>query len=272
VKRGSAFLRDWLPPVVVRGLSALAGRGTRFASGFGSWDEARLAAAGYGDQAIVERTLAAVLRVIDGEAEFERDSVLFRTPAYEWPVLAALLRSAARRQGRLHVLDFGGGLGSSYFQHRRLLSGLPELRWRVVEQAGFCAAGRAHIHDPVLSFHDSIDDCLASGPVTVVLASGVLQYLPDPHAMLLRMCELEADTVVIDRTIVNSSGQDRLHVQHVSPAIYPGSYPCWSLSESCLLATAGSIRQLDASFDSLPFPELARIGSVFRGYIFTAGC
>ena len=50
--------------------------------------------------------LDASLKVKNGVAAFERDSVLFDEIEYSWPVTAELMHGAARSGGRVHVVDF----------------------------------------------------------------------------------------------------------------------------------------------------------------------
>jgi hypothetical protein len=80
---------------------------------------------------------------------------------------------------------------------------------------------------------------------------------------------VEADIVILDRTIINHSMSDRIYVQQVPPSIYSASYPCRSLSESRLLAATADRYQLRADFRSLFFPALEAIESEFKGYLFT---
>jgi len=89
--------------------------------------------------------------------------------------------AAARNVGVLNVLDFGGSLGSSYFQNRELLKILPTIRWNVVEQAHYVKAGQTYIQDEQLRFYPSIHECLAENKVNAILLSSVLQYLSDPQ-------------------------------------------------------------------------------------------
>ena len=56
----------------------------------------------------------------------------------------------------VNILDFGGSLGSSYFQNRKLLEGIP-VEWNVVEQANFVDYGRREV--PEINFHYKISDC-----------------------------------------------------------------------------------------------------------------
>src|SRR5262245_44680393 len=96
---------------------------------FADWAEAKRACSGYDSDVILERVKAALLKVKRGEAVYERDSVLFDSKQYSWPVLASLLWIASQHQNRLTVMDFGGSLGSSYFQNREFLGHLTGLRW-----------------------------------------------------------------------------------------------------------------------------------------------
>jgi putative methyltransferase (TIGR04325 family) len=102
------------------------GRGSiRFTGDYKSWEDAQKNSTGYSSPEILEKTRAAVLKVKAGQAEFERDSVAFDRPQHEFPLLAGLLRAAAAANGCLSVLDFGGSLGSTYFQSRKFLSTRP---------------------------------------------------------------------------------------------------------------------------------------------------
>jgi hypothetical protein len=127
-----------------------------------SWAEARKHVTGYDDNRILEKVRASTLKVQEGTAVAERDGVVLSQVDYYWATTAALMFSAARANGVLSVLDFGGSLGSSYFQNRKFLARLAEVRWGVVEQPNFVACGRRDIHQPGLSFHERIDECAAA--------------------------------------------------------------------------------------------------------------
>lgn len=263
-----ALARDWLPPAVSRVARSWRGNGIRFEGEFPGWQEAAARCTGYDADHILAKVLDATLRVKRGEAAYERDSVLFEEVEFNWPVAAGLLRAAARNQGRLAVLDFGGALGSSYFQNRALLEGLTSVRWSVVEQPHYVAAGQAHVQDEVLRFHETIDGSVADEPPNAVLLSSVLQYLDDPRAVLEQASRLDAEVIVVDRTIVNDGAADRIYVQSVPASIYCASYPCRSLSERGLVAALAGRYRLVASFPSLEFPALAKIASSFKGFLF----
>jgi len=226
-------VKQLVPPVVLQGLHRIrSGRGVAFEGDFPSWQAALDAAGGYDAPAILARVRAAALKVKRGEAVFERDSVCFDHEEYRWPTLACLLQIASENRGRLHVLDFGGSLGSFYFQHRKFLSRIPELCWSVVEQPHFVSVGKKEFEDESLKFCSSIDACVAGQPVDVALFSSVLQYLPDPLVPVADIAGAEIRYALIDRTAFIDEDRDRLTVQHVPAAIYKASYPAWFLSRN----------------------------------------
>ncbi len=231
----------------------LLGRGS-FVGDYSTWVEAEKAASGYNAPAILDRVREAALKVKRGEVAFERDSVCFHHEEYRWPTLACLLRIAAVNGGRLRVLDFGGSLGSFWFQHRKLLGGLREVRWAVVEQSHYVECGREEFQDEVLNFHASVEDCLREGAVDVILLSSVLQYLPEPYGWLEQFAETEVRWLLLDRTPFIEQDRDRLTVQHVPPSIYPASYPAWffsrrRFSESVKRAGYDEVLRFDAMDD-----------------------
>lgn len=234
-----ALIRDWIPPLVVRLLQQLGRGGVRFEGDYPSWVEANRHATGYDTDAILAKVLEATLKVKRGEAMYERDSVVFDQIEYVWPVLAGLMWAAARNQGRLNVLDFGGALGSTYFQNRQFLEGLADVSWNVVEQAHYVERGNALIAEGPLRFYSDIAACLAEQAPNVVLLSSVLQYLPDPLGMLDKLGRVGAAVMLVDRTPFASLPENRLLVQHVPASIYPASYPMWVFSDSQLLAHLG---------------------------------
>lgn len=230
-RRLEAAAKHLLPPVVT---DALRGRGAgaiRFSEGYDSWREARAASEGYDSPSILEKTIQAALQVKRGEAVYERDSVLFDRIEYSWPVLAGLLWAAARSGGRLATLDFGGSLGTRYFQNRVFLRDL-DVRWSIVEQPLFVEAGRRYFADNRLAFHESVAAAIAAGPPDVVLFGGSLQFLEQPFSILEELGSVPHHLLILDNTPFSDLEEDRVCVQHVSPVIYPASYPSHIFSRS----------------------------------------
>jgi putative methyltransferase (TIGR04325 family) len=207
-------------------------RGLQFTGDYQSWAEALRDSGGYDAPAILAKTRAAVLKVKRGEAAYERDSVLFDQVEHSFPLLAGLLRAAVLQRGELVVLDFGGALGSTYFQCREFLRPLKRLVWCIVEQPAQVACGKSDFESPELRFYASADECLAAHRPDVLLLSSVLQYLPEPYVTLREMVQRGIPRIIIDRTAFLHGDRERLTVQHVPPSIYEASYPAWFLSET----------------------------------------
>ena len=240
MKSFTAFARDWLPPILFRLLRTLVRRGgggeaIRFEGDFATWEEASAQCTGYDAEPILGKVLEATLKVERGEAAYERDSVLFSEIEYVWPLLAGLMWAAARSGGRLNVLDFGGALGSSYFQNRKFLDTLPEVRWNIVEQAHYVDAGRANIQDERLRFYSTIEECLRATQPNVVVLSSVLQYLKSPIEVINKLSVAGAALLIIDRTSFSADTKDKILIQQVLPGIYTASYPMWVFSEQAFI-------------------------------------
>jgi putative methyltransferase (TIGR04325 family) len=265
------FIRDLLPPVlgrVLRRLNATGRDRLRFTGDYYDWDSAVRDSGGYAAPEILEITRRAMIKIKQGEALFERDSVLFAMREPPFPLISGLLREASLGGNRLSVLDFGGALGSSYFQCRPYLDGLTELSWSVVEQPGHVACGKAEFTDKHLRFYDSFSSCVMNERPSALLLSSVLQYLPDPYAFLTDALRHPFRHVLVDRTAFHEYDRDRLTVQHVPKSIYPASYPAWFLSRSRFLAQFAQNYKLvdEFSVDEKAAPEGG--GAFFKGYIF----
>lgn len=242
--------KQWLPPVLIAHLKPLFRHGVYFSGRYGDWASASKSAGGYDAELILEKVKRATLEVIAGRAASERDSVLFSEVQHSFPVLAGLLRGAAENGGRLSVLDFGGSLGSSYFQCRNFLSVLGSLSWNVVEQPHFVRCGRECVESGQLKFYFTIDEALRENKPNVVLLSSVLQYLHEPYLVLSELMQSKVDYLIIDRTPFNEAHHDAITIQHVPPSIYPASYPCRIFSKQALLEYLSRQYEIVAEFDS----------------------
>jgi len=198
-----------------------------FSGCYSSWQEAYSYATGYDANNILQKVLHALLKIKKGEVAYERDSVLFDEIQYSWGLLAGLERAAIENAGHLCVLDFGGSLGSSYFQNRDFLGGLKSLEWCIVEQEKFVKSGKEHFEDDQLKFYYTIDDCLKYHKPNVILLSSVLQYLEEPYRWIDVFIKLKVPYIIIDRTPFINNDTDILTIQRVPESIYKASYPAW---------------------------------------------
>ena len=240
-----------------------------FTGDYASWDEATRNSTGYDARVILEKTCAALLKVKNGEATYERDSVLFDKIQHPFPALAGLLRTAQAHNGRLCIVDFGGALGSSYFQCRDFLRVVPQIEWLVVEQPAHVACGRKHFESRQLRFYNTIEECMQGHQPNVLLLSSVLQYLPTPYEILQNLLSHRISHVVIDRTAFLKSDRERLTVQSVPDLIFKANIPAWFFSETRFMA---SIKSADYSLvaDFVATDDLSPEGekAYFKGFIY----
>jgi putative methyltransferase (TIGR04325 family) len=177
--------------------------------------------------------------------------------------------AAARNNGELHVLDFGGSLGSGYFQNRKFLSQLKAVSWNVVEQVHFIENGKRFVEDDVLKFHSSIEESVKAISPNVILLSSVAQYLPSPQSLFNQINSIEADILIFDRTPFTIANKNTICIQYVPADIYKASYPMWLLSRHKLLKQLSNwkIHESFASAEGRVISE-AGIEFEFSGYIF----
>ena len=230
------IVKDFLPTPVLH-LLRQAGLGQiRFKGHFSQWQVAASQCSGYDDHAILNRVLASTLKVKSGSAAYERDSSIFSEIQYSWPLLSGLMRAAAINNNVLNVLDFGGSLGSTFFQNKKFFSELKDVLWNIVEQPHFVKAGVENIQDDTIRFYTTIDECLAENSPNVVILSSVLQYISRPMNLLEQLSGLEIETLIIDRTPYLKKG-DRaiIKIQEVTDNLFVSKYPCHFFIEDELI-------------------------------------
>ncbi len=255
------LLKDFLPPILLRQLSGLS-YGWR--GNYTSWELAKKNCSGYNSFTIIEKVKEAAIKVRNGKALFERDSVIFEKAEYNFQLIATLMWITSRNNGELNVLDFGGSLGSSYFQNRNFLTHLRNFKWNIIEQERFVEAGLKEFSDETLNFHYTIDECLKTNTPDVIILSSVLPYLENPYEILDSIISRKFRFIFFDKMpFVN--GPDRITVQKVNPSIYRASYPCWFFNEFKFIAKMERDYTMVFSFNN---QDRANIRSVFKGFLF----
>jgi len=231
---------------------------------YDSWQQAQKASTGYNSQIILDKVKDALLKVKNGQAAGERDSVLLKNVEYSWPILSALMWIAAQSKGRLNLIDFGGSLGSSYFQNRAFLKHLSEVHWNIVEQKHFVDTGKRYFEDDSLKFFYDMQSCLEQYSPNTILFSSVLQYLEKPYELLEEVKALNFKFILVDRTPFTIGQKDKLTVQTVPHKVYSASYPCWFFDKARVTAFFEDRYITIAGFKSI---DKANIPSSFEGFI-----
>jgi putative methyltransferase (TIGR04325 family) len=258
---------DLIPPLFGKIYSRAIRKGGFFGD-YKCWDDARKACGGYDSDVILNRVKNSLLKVKKGEAVYERDSVLFDEIHYSWPLLAGLLWVASCCGNRLNLIDFGGSLGSSYYQNKKFLEHLLELKWSIVEQEKFVECGKEYFGDEHLKFYNDIDQCIVAQRPNAILFSSVIQYLEKPYGLLENVLNQGFVYILFDRTSFLEKGNDRITVQKVPPEIYPASYPAWFFNLDKFLDFFADQYELMAEFDSFETFPLGDVSAQNKGFIF----
>ena len=179
---------------------------------------------GYAQNNILAQVYENTEKVRSGEAAFERDGVLFYQKEYNNNLLASLLVALNHYKGqKVDVLDYGGSLGSSYFQHRDVLENY-NYSWNIIEQEGFVKKGKESI--PEIEFFYNMSEHIQAGKrCNILILSGVLQYFSESLKTLKIILDCSFEYVIIDRTFFNVANKTRLAIQYVPPIIYDAAYP-----------------------------------------------
>ena len=269
----SHFVDNWLPPIIRKKLLNLLGRNISIEGNYSEWEEAASECSGYDSAVILAKALSAALEVKQGNAIYERDSVLFYEIENSWPITAGLMWVAALNSGKLDVLDFGGALGSCYFQNLNLISTLQDARWSVVEQTHYVSAGNEHLQSDSLKFYSSIESCLEENNPNVVLLSSVLQYIPNVKDIIEKINQSGIKIMILDRTPFHKGGGNKIAIQTVPKSIYEASYPLWVFSEeifSTLLGRWEIVAKIKNAEEALKLKSGINVN--FMGFILRKKC
>lgn len=266
-KKYKRLIKDIVPPIIIdRYKKILKDHG--WYGNYDSWQEAQKLSSGYDAYEILEKVKNSLLKVKNGEAVYERDSVVFDNVEYSWPLLAGIMWVAAQNDGKLSLMDFGGSLGSSYFQNQKFLKNLKKLSWSIVEQPIFVETGKKYFENEELKFYENIDSCVKKEDPNLVLFSSVLQYLEFPYEVLKSVFSYSPEFIIVDIMPFLEKDNDRITIQKVSPKVYPASYPCWFLSKPKFLEFFFPKYELIADFQSHLSITLDEKSIVYEGFIF----
>lgn len=192
---------------------------------------------GYDNEHILKRISLTTAKVKNGEAVYERDGILYDDIQINSPLLNNLLRISAENDYKLTVVDFGGSLGTSYYQNIPFLKHLKEINWCIIEQAHYVDEGKAAFENEQLKFYHTIEDCLKEHPKPhLLLLSNTLQYTEHPYSLLKKLQGFEIPYLLLDYVGYNPRKKDRMTVQYVPPVFYgiKASYPCLFFNRSKL--------------------------------------
>jgi putative methyltransferase (TIGR04325 family) len=246
--------------------------GSGWSGNYHSWESALTVCTGYDDARILKKVLGSILETKDAEGVYERDSsVITGEPEFAFNALEWIMKCAC--QNKIDVIDFGGSLGSTYFQLIPYLSDY-EVSWNIIEQKHFVSLGKKNLENDELKFFTNIDDIEKPNGSRIFFSSSTLQYLPEPFVTLRQLRLSDYEYLIFDRISVLDSEKDRLTVQVVPPSRYKSIYPCWFLSENNFVDKMSSFGfDLIDKFSALGGKEATKKieNSGYKGFFFESG-
>jgi putative methyltransferase (TIGR04325 family) len=226
------FIKSLIPPFFLNIFKKIKNYKYGWKGEYSTWQEAQNDATGYDTDGILQTVKRSLLKVKNGEAIYERDGALFDEIQYSWQLLTGLMFASAKQlcSEGVRVLDFGGSLGSTYYQNKIFLDQFNNVSWSVVEQKHFTDVGKKYFEDDRLKFFNTVEECIQQYHPNILILSSVLQYIEKPYELLNLILKNDFKTILIDRTSF-SKVNEKIKLQIVPPSIYEASYPCWFFDE-----------------------------------------
>jgi putative methyltransferase (TIGR04325 family) len=196
-----------------------------------------------------------------------RDGYFFNEVHLNYEILSIFALQGSKSQS-LRVIDFGGGLGTTFFQNRKVLARFGvEVCWNIIEQPHFVNEGKL-IFDSIDNLH--FYETLAESSITskdLLLFSSVLEYLEDPYSLLgeIMLLDQKPIGIVIDRSPIDLCGIQKFVVQSVDASIHEARLPLQILSRERIVDILSTDYELFTEWVSSTQPDSK---SVARGMYF----
>ncbi len=216
---------------------------------YSDWTTALKNSNGYDAKLVLEKIRVNTGKVRDNQAVYVRDSFLFDKIEYSWP-LAAIIQKTFLKDGFLNVIDFGGGLGSTYYQNKEFTTNMNSFSWNIVEQPSLVKIGKSEFQDDKLFFYNTIDEVLSIKRVNLIILSGVLQCIENPSQIIESIIQNKIPTIFIDRNAFIFDIKSRISIQQVAKEIYDASYPSHFFLENEFIELFQKSYNLEADFKS----------------------
>ena len=194
-----ALLKDLLPPILLRALTSARQPEPR---AYESYEAAALDCQRNAYQA------EEIVQVVIEKNDRFRRRLQSQTSLDHGALRTLIALGLSNVNGRLNVLDFGGGGGYHHAVAVKALGTAFPMRWNVVETPAMVKAAK-RLERPGLKFFDDLDAAATDlGDVDLVFASGSLQYCPHPVDFLRRLVNVGGRYLFITRTPFAESGED----------------------------------------------------------------
>lgn len=214
------LIKKLIPNIIKNYINIIFKRKIILKNNYSSWRDALKNSNGYNYNLIFEETKRSFEKVISQKAIYERDSVLFHVNDPDKQLISIIKR--LYKKSKINICDFGGSLGSMYFQNRDFLD-KKKIIWNIIEQKHYVKFAKKNINIDNLKFYNSINPIFKK-KVDLVIFSSVLQYLEFPDQLLDKISKKKIKNLIILRTPFHKN-EDVIKIQEVPKNIYKASYP-----------------------------------------------
>jgi putative methyltransferase (TIGR04325 family) len=229
----------------------------KYEYGFKNWSDAKAASIGYSEDSILQKISSQTVLMVESNSGWVRDGFYFNQVQINYEILSFVALHSAKGQP-LRVIDFGGGLGTSYFQNRNILEKFGiKVCWNIIEQPNFVAEGKLVLGSvPNLHFFETLTDASVTS-LDLVLFSSVLEYLEDSYQFLEEIMRLEMKPlgILIDRSPIDLIDNEKYLVQNVEQSIHQAKLPLRILGQDRIVAILSSDYELLSDWVSSTQPD-----------------
>ena len=85
------FIKSFIPPIFLAFLKKFRINKYGWKGNYPNWQKAQEDSSGYDSDEIIQKVRSSLLKVRNGEAVYERDSIIFDEIQYSWPILSGLM-------------------------------------------------------------------------------------------------------------------------------------------------------------------------------------
>lgn len=225
------IFKPYLPKKIIKIISNLMYPPVKYKGPFDNWNDAKSFSSGWSDKKILEKVYKSLIKSFDMKGVYERDGELVNDLKYPENIIN-FLNSNLNENGQ--IIDFGGSLGSLYFQIRSKLL-FKNIKWSVLEQSNYVELGKRKIKNKELDFFNNVDETQVNNN-TILIFSSVLQYLENPEKVINLFLNTKfIEHVVVDRVILSNSKENKIYIQKNPKKYFNTSYPIIIFSEKIFL-------------------------------------
>jgi len=204
----------------------------QFIGPYNNWKNASKNSKGYKNEKVLKKIIKNSIISAKNNKFYERDGKLLSDNNYPKEIIKFLNLNFKKK---LKVVDFGGSLGSFFFQNKsRIKAKLIE--WIICEQDYLINAGLKNIKHKNLYFIKNIKELKKFKP-NVALFSSVLEYLEKPKKHINEILKIKSiKYIIIDRLIVSNDIEDKIFIQKNTKKYFNMTYPCRIFSKNNFLS------------------------------------